>query len=115
LLHSKNALAEIHHGMPDGVEGLDDSLTNMMTGALMIGEAKIQEILTPIYKVTELYLDTKINSETIKKIEQIGFSRIPVAFSEENPVIVGILLVKSLIVIEHKGVTIGDLYRRAHL
>jgi CBS domain containing-hemolysin-like protein len=65
--------------------------------------------------VTELYLDTKINSETIKKIEQIGFSRIPVAFSEENPVIVGILLVKSLIVIEHKGVTIGDLYRRAHL
>jgi hypothetical protein len=39
LLHSKNALAEIHHGMPEGVEGLDDSLTNMMTGALMIGEA----------------------------------------------------------------------------
>jgi CBS domain containing-hemolysin-like protein len=71
--------------------------------------------LTPIYKVTSLYLDTKINAETIKKIEQIGFSRIPVAFSEEYPVIIGILLVKSLIVIEHKGVTIGDLYRRAHL
>ena len=69
LLHSKNALAEIHHGMPEGVEGLDDSLTNMMTGALMIGEVQIQEILTPIYKVTKLYLDTKINSETIKKIE----------------------------------------------
>lgn len=39
LLHSKNALAEIHHGMPEGIEGLDDSLTNMMTGALTIGEA----------------------------------------------------------------------------
>lgn len=56
----------------------------MMTGAISIGEVKIQEVLTPIYSVTKLTLDTRLNVETIKKIESLGFSRIPVAFSETN-------------------------------
>jgi hypothetical protein len=40
-LHSKNALAEIQHGMPEGIEGLDEELTNMMTGALSLGTVEI--------------------------------------------------------------------------
>jgi len=43
-------------------------------------------------------------------INNLGFSRIPVAISEENPIIVGILLVKSLIAVETKDLSIAELY-----
>ena len=52
-----------------------------MTGAMNIGEVPIQEIFTPLSKVTKFYLDTIFNMETIKEILKLGFSRIPVAYS----------------------------------
>jgi hypothetical protein len=35
------AEAEIHHEMPEGVEGLDESVTSMMAGALSIEKVQI--------------------------------------------------------------------------
>jgi hypothetical protein len=37
LLHSKRALNEVEH-LKDGVEGLDQDLINLMTGAIAINE-----------------------------------------------------------------------------
>ena len=87
----------------------------MMTGAMNIGEVPIQEIFTPISKVTKFYLDTNFNSETIKEILKLGFSRIPVAYSQKHPVIVGILLVKTLLAVEKNGETIAKLYNKRKL
>lgn len=46
----------------------------------------------------------------MRLINDLGFSRIPVALSEENPIIIGILLVKSLISVELSEQTIAELY-----
>ena len=46
----------------------------------------------------------------MRMINNLGFSRVPVALSEENPIIIGILLVKSLIAVETKDLTIAELY-----
>ena len=43
-------------------------------------------------------------------ISNLGYSRVPVAISEENPIIIGVLLVKSLISVESKDKTIAELY-----
>ena len=48
----------------------------------------------------------------MRLINDLGFSRIPVALSEENPLIVGILLVKSLISVESSEQTIAELFFR---
>jgi CBS domain containing-hemolysin-like protein len=79
----------------------------MMTGAMGLSKVPINEIYTPISKVKILTLDTKMNTKTIKKILELGFSRIPIAYSKKNKVIVGILLVKTLLAIKKDGSTIG--------
>lgn len=86
-----------------------------MTGAMSIGEAPINDIYTMISKVEMLYLDTLYDAGTVEKITQAGFSRIPVAYSKQYPVIVGVLLVKKLLSVEIKGETIASLYNRREL
>jgi CBS domain containing-hemolysin-like protein len=71
-----------------------------MTGAMDINSVLVQEILTPIYRVDKLYLGTVLDQKVMRIINDRGFSRVPIALSEENPIIVGILLVKSLISVE---------------
>lgn len=79
----------------------------MMTGAMGLSKVQISEIYTPISKVKILTLDTKMNTKTIKKILELGFSRIPIAYSKKNQVIVAILLVKTLLAIKKDGQTIS--------
>ena len=56
-----------------------------------------------MYRVTSFYLSTIIDTETLKSIHNLGFSRLTIALSEENPdIIVGVLLVKSLITVERR-------------
>ena len=102
----------MHEDIPHDVQGLDTEAVEMMTGAMNIGEVPIQEIFTPLSKVTKLYLDTNFNMETIKEILKLGFSSIPVAYSQKHPVIVGILLVKTLLAVEKNGETIAKLYNK---
>lgn len=75
----------------------------MMTGAMGLSKVQISEIYTPISKVKILTLDTKMNTKTIKKILELGFSRIPISYSKKNQVIVAILLVKTLLAIKKDG------------
>jgi CBS domain containing-hemolysin-like protein len=63
---------------------LDKAAINMMTGAMGLSKVAINEIYTPLTKVKILTLDTKMNTKTIKKILELGFSRIPIAYSKKN-------------------------------
>lgn len=45
-------------------------------------------------------------------IFQLGFSRIPIAFSKEHPLIIGILLTKSLLLVERNGQTFHELLKQ---
>lgn len=62
-----------------------------------------------------IYLDSKFDQETTSKIIYAGFSRVPVAFSQAYPVVVGILLVKTVLGVEHTSETIGDLYKQGKI
>jgi len=68
-----------------------------------MGETTIHDIYTPKSQVFQVFLDTKFTPELAHKISEEGFSRVPVAFSAEFPVIVGILLVKTCIMIDQRG------------
>jgi CBS domain containing-hemolysin-like protein len=71
----------------------------------------IKEIFTPISKVHQLYLDTKFNSETINLILSLGVSRVPIALSQNYPVIIGVLIVKTLLGVEPNEETIEHLFK----
>jgi len=86
-----------------------------MTNALTKGDQKINDIYTQNSEVYKVFLDTKFTQTLIKQIADKGFSRIPVAFSEEKPIIVGILLTKSCIAIEVNDLTIAELYTKGLL
>lgn len=62
-----------------------------------------------------VYLGSKFNQETVKKIVDAGFSRVPVAFSQEHPVVIGVLLVKTVLAQEYTESTIGDLYMKGKI
>ena len=42
-------------------------------------------------------MDTKLEKMMLNKIKEIGFSRIPISFTNDKKAIVGILLSKSLV------------------
>lgn len=115
-MHGKEELEQLDdHERPTGVTGLDMAQIKVMTGAMSIGEAPINDIYTMISKVEMLYLDTLFDAGTVEKITQAGFSRIPVAYSKQYPVIVGVILVKKLLSVEIKGEAIASLYNRREL
>jgi len=63
----------------------------------------------------KIYLDTKFNAETTNMLVKAGFSRVPVAYSESNPIIIGILLVKNILAVEVQEETITNLYNRGEI
>ena len=81
-----------------------------MTGAIDINAVLVEEILTPIHRVDKLYLGTVLDKSKMRLINDRGYSRVPIALSEENPIIIGVLLVKSLISVELDGQTIAELF-----
>lgn len=91
------------HGKPEGVTGLDMDALNLLTTTITSASVPIKDIMTPLNKVSRLYLDTVLTESTLRNIFELGFSRIPIAHSKEHPLIIGILLTKSLLLVERNG------------
>lgn len=104
-MHGQDELNKKKH-LPVGVAELNQMMIRQMKDAMVSAETPVLKMMTPISKVELLFLDTQINVETIKLIVDLGFSRIPVAFSKEKPIIIGILLVKKLLCVTKDGETI---------
>ena len=81
----------------EDIEGLGHDQARMIEGALQLTTAKISEIMTTMEKVQILSGDLVIDQQLINKIKMIGFSRIPISFSNDKRTIFGILLTKSLV------------------
>lgn len=62
-----------------------------------------------------LYLETKFDLETAQMINDCGFSRIPIAYSKGYPVVVGVLLVKTVLGVDFTDETIGQLYMQGKI
>lgn len=92
-LHTEIEGLERHDSI---VEGLKPGQLKMIHGAIDLKESKAIEHMIPITKVYSLSTRTVLNRETLRKIVNSGFSRVPVFEGDNRNHIVGILPVKRL-------------------
>ena len=72
---------------------------NILTGALVLQEKKVEDIMTPLGDCYMLALQAVLDFDTISEIKDKGYSRIPVYDDDESNV-VHILLAKDLLFID---------------
>ena len=99
-------------------EGLGGNLTadeiGIIRGALDLSAKTAADCLTPLDKVFALPTDAVLNTATLERIVASGHSRIPVHEPGEPEAIVGMLLAKELILVDHNaGVRVRDLRLRS--
>ena len=81
------------------VDDLDENELQIISGALDFNKKKVREIMTPLTDVFMLEVDSRLDFETIAKISQEGYSRIPVyQGTREN--VVGLLHVKDFTLLD---------------
>ena len=115
-LHSSQALSKHSPAdIPAGVTGFDNGITRILTSAMTIQKAPITDIYTSSIDVYKVYLDTKFDTQTFRQIQDAGFSRIPVAYSKTQPVVIGMLLVKTVLAVNPNERTIGQLAQEGEL
>lgn len=102
-------IVEEHHQSEDSDIDIDEK--NIIKGALSYSSKTVYDILTPRTEVFGLPFDQELNLETIKKISEIGHSRIPV-YNKDLDSIVGILYVKDVLFKGFEGKKVGDLARK---
>ena len=78
---------------------LNKDEVNILTGALVLQEKKIEDIMTPLGDCYMLALQAVLDFDTISEIKDKGYSRIPVYDDDESNV-VHILLAKDLLFID---------------
>lgn len=102
-------IVEEHHESEDSDIDIDEK--NIIKGALSFSSKTVYDILTPRTEVLGLPFEKELNGETIKKISEIGHSRIPV-YNKDLDSIVGILYVKDILFKGFEGKKAGDLARK---
>eukprot|EP00090_Calanus_glacialis_P004996 TRINITY_DN13820_c0_g1_i1.p1 TRINITY_DN13820_c0_g1~~TRINITY_DN13820_c0_g1_i1.p1 ORF type:complete len:681 (-),score=142.26 TRINITY_DN13820_c0_g1_i1:81-1958(-) len=78
---------------------LNKDEVNILTGALVLQEKKVEDIMTPIGDCYMLNVESVLDFKTISEIKDKGYSRIPVYEDEESNV-VHILLTKDLLFVD---------------
>ena len=83
----------------DGMNDLQRDEVNMVTGALVLNQKKVEDVMTRIHDCYMLSLDRVLDFETISEIKSQGYSRIPVYKKEKNDVVY-ILFAKDLMCLD---------------
>jgi len=82
-----------------GETDLNKDEVNILTGALVLQEKKIEDIMTPLADCYMLPLESILDFDTIHDIKDKGYSRIPV-YDDEESNIVSVLMAKDLLFID---------------
>ncbi|KAJ3035048.1 hypothetical protein HDV00_004374 [Rhizophlyctis rosea] len=100
VMYKKAELNELIalHAKETGGDLTTDEVT-ILQGTLNVHRKPVQEVMTPLDKVEMLSVNTRLSRAEMKNILLLGHSRLPV-YSEERTNIIGILLVKSLILLD---------------
>ncbi|CAI2360224.1 unnamed protein product [Moneuplotes crassus] len=96
---SKNQMKKLFE-MYENDKLLDPDERKLMVAALEIQDKKAKTIMTPMDKIYMLDINTRLTEDKIHEIYLQGFSRIPI-FDGKRDNVVGILLVRDLLVINH--------------
>ena len=95
-IYSKKELMNIieeHQGMKESAVNADEE--RIVKGALTFSQKKVKDIMTPRSETFVLEHDQVLDNKTVKKIREIGHSRIPV-YGEKLDDVLGIFYVKDL-------------------
>ena len=81
------------------VKDLEENERKMISGVLDFNQREVKDIMTPLSEVFMLDVNSKLDFETIVKIQQKGFSRIPV-YEASNDNVVGLLHFKDFTLLD---------------
>jgi len=95
-LHSRRELGLIIHEHSLHDSELDDDEVEIIKGALLLSEKKVEDIMTPIDSVYWLSISDTIDDEKIDEIKNAGRSRIPV-FDDDKTSCYGIVRMKDMV------------------
>jgi len=106
------ALLRIHSGKSAG-KLLTVKQSRMMQGAMDLVHVTAKEVMTPIDKMFMLSTETELNLPMMAEIVGKGYSRIPVFDKANRHKIKGMLLTKSLAVVNPSdNIPVGNLFAR---
>ncbi len=111
-IYSRRELMKIieeHEGSEHSDIDVDEE--KIIKGALSYSNKIVQNILTPRTEIFALQGDEKLNKDIIKKIVEVGHSRIPV-YKNKLDEIIGVLYVKDLIGKDFSGKKIETIARK---
>lgn len=105
-------LVDLHKESTDANEDpLMDDEVMIIQGALELRNKTVEDKYTPLDKVFMVEANGKLDHETMRKISKKGHSRVPV-YEGDKGNIIGLLFVKSLIMIDPDDATpIKDIYK----
>jgi metal transporter CNNM len=104
-MYSKSELMDIISEHEDSeFSDVDEDEERILHGALQFSHRKVREVMTEAENVVSFDENTRLTDDFFQKVQEHGFSRLPV-YSGERTNVVGILYVKDLI-IEDDDITI---------
>lgn len=98
-----------HHRSEHSDIDIDEK--NIIKGAMSYSSKTVNDILTPRTEIHALPYDQEIDEETIKKLADIGHSRIPV-YKKDLDNIIGILYIKDVLFKGFTGKKAGEIARK---
>ena len=107
-VYNKQKLMELIKVTED-MNDLEKDEVNMVTGALVLSEKCVRDVMTRIEDCYMLSMDTVLDFETVSEIQSQGYSRIPVYQKERNNVVY-ILFAKDLLFLDTDGAKTGELF-----
>lgn len=115
MVYTKHELIEIIEEHEESEKSdVENDEKKIIRGALMYGNKKVRDILTPRIQVFSLDFDQEFDDETIREIRSSGRSRIPVYKETDNlsEEFVAVLYMKDLVGKDLRGKTAGELARK---
>jgi len=97
-VYNRARLIELLRVTQDDID-LNKDEVNILTGALVLQEKNVGDIMTPIGDCYMLSIDSVLDFKTISQIKDRGYSRIPV-FDDDESNVIHILLAKDLLFID---------------
>lgn len=110
-IYSKREIMKIVEDHGDSKDGdIDADEEKVIKGALSFSSKTVYDILTPRTAIFSLPFEQKLDDETMKKICEIGHSRVPV-YKKDLDNIVGVLYLKDLLSHDYRDKKVGDVAR----
>ncbi|ORM41674.1 Metal transporter CNNM4 [Babesia sp. Xinjiang] len=82
----------------------------MLKGCLEMSTIYAEDVMTPIDAVVHIEDGTAVTKEVVQNIAKSGFSNIPIVTKDENKSVVGFIVVKDLLMLNHaKSYRVRDL------